>query len=282
MPCPFSFLASSAGLSAAITAGAIAHFKIDVSDQLFALSVLGLTLPHMLYYFVWNNSRMWHGLFKTYSVFVFSSFATILKGLQLFVWYQWFHKLPEDHLIYVAAFLTFVAIALNTVVTYKLGFRGVYYGFRLGHDVPSVTSFPFSWMRHPQYVASVIGWTSVAIICSAVYWREVLALLLVQVTAFLFTASIESANDIISTTANEEIADSDSGISVESTRETTTTGKKDAMELAMKMQGEPSSPARSSKKEPSEQGTPISKKKPSPKKRAVNKRSMTPGAKIKN
>lgn len=275
MPCPFAILASSAGLSAAITAGAIAHFKIDVSDQLFALSVLGLTLPHMLYYFVWNNSRMWHGLFKTYSVFAFSSCATMLKGLQLFVWYQWFHVLPEDNLIYVAAFLTFVAIALNAVVTYKLGFRGVYYGFRLGHDVPSVTSFPFSWMRHPQYVASVMGWTSVAIICSAVYWREALALLLVQITAFLFTASIESANDIRSTTVIEEIADSDSGISVESTGETTTT--------AMKMQEEPSSPARSSKKEPSEQGTPVMKKKatPSPKKRAaMNKRSMTPGAKI--
>jgi protein-S-isoprenylcysteine O-methyltransferase Ste14 len=41
-------------------------------------------------------------------------------------------------------------------VFYRLGRAGVFYGDRLGHDVPWCHSFPFSLLSHPQYVGAVL------------------------------------------------------------------------------------------------------------------------------
>lgn len=49
---------------------------------------------------------------------------------------------------------------LNIAIYRAIGKSGVYYGYRLGEEVPWVTGFPFSVMSHPQYSGvclSVIG-----------------------------------------------------------------------------------------------------------------------------
>jgi len=49
---------------------------------------------------------------------------------------------------------------LNIAIYRAIGKRGVYYGYRLGEEVPWVTGFPFSVMPHPQYCGvclTVIG-----------------------------------------------------------------------------------------------------------------------------
>jgi methylene-fatty-acyl-phospholipid synthase len=49
---------------------------------------------------------------------------------------------------------------LNLAIYRAIGKRGVYYGYRLGEEVPWVTGFPFSVMSHPQYSGvclSVLG-----------------------------------------------------------------------------------------------------------------------------
>jgi phosphate transport system substrate-binding protein len=44
---------------------------------------------------------------------------------------------------------------LNYVVFYRLGKVGVFYGNKLGYDIPWSRAFPFSWLRHPQYVGTI-------------------------------------------------------------------------------------------------------------------------------
>ena len=44
---------------------------------------------------------------------------------------------------------------LNAAVFVRLGVTGVFYGNRFGHAVHWRYGFPFSWIRHPQYVGTV-------------------------------------------------------------------------------------------------------------------------------
>jgi methylene-fatty-acyl-phospholipid synthase len=44
---------------------------------------------------------------------------------------------------------------LNAAVFVRLGVTGVFYGNRFGHAVHWRYGFPFSWLRHPQYVGTV-------------------------------------------------------------------------------------------------------------------------------
>jgi phosphatidyl-N-methylethanolamine N-methyltransferase len=46
---------------------------------------------------------------------------------------------------------------LSTSVFHQLGKVGVFYGSRLGHDVPWCTGFPFTHLAHPQYVGTVMS-----------------------------------------------------------------------------------------------------------------------------
>jgi len=46
---------------------------------------------------------------------------------------------------------------LNCSVFYRLGQVGVFYGNRLGYDVPWCRAFPFSLLKHPQYIGTVLS-----------------------------------------------------------------------------------------------------------------------------
>lgn len=50
-----------------------------------------------------------------------------------------------------------VGQVLNVAVFRRLGRIGVFYGNRLGHDVAWQDGFPFSLVRHPQYVGTVMS-----------------------------------------------------------------------------------------------------------------------------
>ena len=51
--------------------------------------------------------------------------------------------------------LIVVGQLLNCAVFYRLGTVGVFYGNKLGYDIPWSQAFPFSWLKHPQYVGTV-------------------------------------------------------------------------------------------------------------------------------
>jgi len=57
----------------------------------------------------------------------------------------------------LGAILLIVGQVLNFGVFYRLGRTGVFYGNRLGHDIPWCHSFAFSVLKHPQYVGAVLS-----------------------------------------------------------------------------------------------------------------------------
>ncbi len=69
---------------------------------------------------------------------------------------------------------------LNIAVYRQLSTNGVYYGTRLGKKVAWKTGFPFSVVRHPQYVGAVLtiwgfvtlvwGQAPPGLVTLAVYW----------------------------------------------------------------------------------------------------------------
>lgn len=46
---------------------------------------------------------------------------------------------------------------LNVSVLYRLGKVGVFYGNKLGYEVPWCRAFPFSLLKHPQYVGTALA-----------------------------------------------------------------------------------------------------------------------------
>jgi hypothetical protein len=46
---------------------------------------------------------------------------------------------------------------LNMSVFYRLGKVGVFYGRQLGYEIPWCRAFPFSLLRHPQYVGTLLS-----------------------------------------------------------------------------------------------------------------------------
>lgn len=50
-----------------------------------------------------------------------------------------------------------VGQTLNAMVFKRLGPAGTFYGAEFGMALPRVEAFPFSWIRHPQYVGTVLS-----------------------------------------------------------------------------------------------------------------------------
>ena len=49
------------------------------------------------------------------------------------------------------------AQSLNVGIYRAIGHAGVYYGYKLGHQIPWHDGFPFNVVRHPQYVGSALS-----------------------------------------------------------------------------------------------------------------------------
>ena len=82
---------------------------------------------------------------------------------------------------------------LNASIYRAIGKAGVYYGYRLGEDVPWVTGFPFSVVPHPQYFGvcvNVIG-VNVFVAMQAHVAAGWFNLTLVQVLFYVYMAIVE-------------------------------------------------------------------------------------------
>jgi phosphatidyl-N-methylethanolamine N-methyltransferase len=63
---------------------------------------------------------------------------------------------PTRAVLAAAWGLAAVGQVLNWGVFYRLRFAGVFFGDRLGHEIPWSRAFPFSLVAHPQYVGTVL------------------------------------------------------------------------------------------------------------------------------
>ena len=93
-----------------------------------------------------------HGLFYAFKA---------IQGAVFLYWWMVFGDtwipLPtaEGIALIVGVLLIGAGIFLNGIVFNRLGRTGVFYGAQIGYDVPWITGFPFSVMRHPQYLGAL-------------------------------------------------------------------------------------------------------------------------------
>ena len=57
----------------------------------------------------------------------------------------------------LGAMMVAVGQGLNVAVFYRLGKVGVFYGNKLGYSIPWSRKFPFSCLKHPQYVGALLS-----------------------------------------------------------------------------------------------------------------------------
>jgi phosphatidyl-N-methylethanolamine N-methyltransferase len=117
----------------------------------------------------------------------------IFKGIQAIVFFAWCYvygggelfPLPGPPLaIGLGCLLVLTGQFLSSSVFYQLGKTGVFYGSRLGHEVPWCTGFPFAHLAHPQYLGTVMSiwgfflitrfpnpdWVALPLLESLYYW----------------------------------------------------------------------------------------------------------------
>jgi len=135
------------------------------------LVVASLSMSHVFYAWTWTHADTWSKLCHGRSLEPYKAFAScahVIKFVQfvslaLWLWplqplsqfdMMTFHPLK---LVLAIEFIGFGQI-LNVEVYNKIGEAGVYYGTRLGIDVPWVEGFPFSIVPHPQYFGAAISY----------------------------------------------------------------------------------------------------------------------------
>lgn len=142
-----------------------------MSLLVFVAAALLLAVERVTYVLVWRNpsrfvavcDRRLGGMDPVDALeWLFRAF----KGIQVGVFVAWclWHdggalRLHGTAPLPLAVGLALVAIgqALNYAVFRRLGRVGVFYGVRFGHEVPWCTAFPFSVIRHPQYVGALLS-----------------------------------------------------------------------------------------------------------------------------
>ena len=93
----------------------------------------------------------------------------------------------------LALVLLAAGLWLQGLVYKKIGASGVYYGFKMGIDVPWCEEFPFTKLRHPQYVSASSIFTALLI---GVGWRNTSPILLTyQLWLYSVTAKMEEYGD---------------------------------------------------------------------------------------
>lgn len=132
-----------------------------------------LAIERISYVLVWRHPEAFKSLCRRRRILgahdpveVMHRLFIAFKGIQIGVFVAWwslfdgrFPPLPNAPMpgLLIGAGLLLAGQALNFGVFWRLGKVGVFYGNRLGHQVPWVTGFPFSVVRHPQYVGTLIS-----------------------------------------------------------------------------------------------------------------------------
>ncbi|KAK3259109.1 hypothetical protein CYMTET_23313 [Cymbomonas tetramitiformis] len=152
-------------LKTAFSAGLTLNF---LSDHKFWLIVGVLSVPHWLYAYLWlrpEDIKAALGGGKSHPVYKFAYIAWVIKIIQLTslaIWYMAVGVPSVSTFGYVQLAVGFALFAfgqfLNMSMVKAIGVKGVYYGTRLGLNIPWCTDFPFNVFDHPQYIGSVLSY----------------------------------------------------------------------------------------------------------------------------
>ena len=131
-----------------------------------------LSVERVCYIAIWHEPRRFAAWCDRWSSPVWQDPVSALKwlfvgfkALQVAVFLAWCDVHGSGSLvptapcaaIVVGGSLLLLGQLLNAGVFYQLGSTGVFYGRLFGHPVPWCRGFPFSYLRHPQYVGTVLS-----------------------------------------------------------------------------------------------------------------------------
>lgn len=139
----------------------------------FLVAAVLLSVERLCYIWVWRRPDVFRARVAVLATVVaVDPVATVrslfyaFKVLQIAVFLGWCYAFGHGQIwqaerpggvVPLGMGLIAVGQVLNMSVFYRLGAVGVFYGSRFGHAVPWVSSFPFSWLKHPQYVGTVLS-----------------------------------------------------------------------------------------------------------------------------
>jgi len=133
---------------------------------------LGLGLERLTYAWVWHRPTAFQALCKRARFralasptdaleYLFWGFKTLQAAIFLtwcWLWGGGVVRLPAWGPAMIAGLLLVGSgQVLNLGVFHRLGRTGVFYGNRFGYAVPWCHRFPFSVLRHPQYVGTLLS-----------------------------------------------------------------------------------------------------------------------------
>ena len=140
---------------------------------IFLIAATLLSLERLCYVWAWRAPESFrafcnHPLTASLGdpVSVLQKLFYLFKGIQFAVFIGWccFHGqeapslLTEGGVALVAGgALIVLGQILNFSVFYRLGRIGVFYGNKFGYAVPWRRGFPFSLLKHPQYVGALVS-----------------------------------------------------------------------------------------------------------------------------
>ncbi len=132
-----------------------------------------LSIERISYFLIWRHPEAFNRLCQQplvalvgEPVDVLQKLFYLFKVIQVGVFLGWCVvfspdgiAMPSNHplVLGLAGALLSVGLFLNASVFHRLGKVGVFYGNKLGHEVPWVHGFPFSVLNHPQYVGTLLN-----------------------------------------------------------------------------------------------------------------------------
>jgi len=141
--------------------------------QALLIAALLLAIERVTYIWVWHRPGDFEALCASAGfrrlgaapVDVLQKLFYLFKFIQLGVFVGWIVAFNDGLPLPTAAplpmavgiILILLGQFLNMSVFQRLGKVGVFYGNKLGHQVPWVEGFPFSLVPHPQYTGTVLS-----------------------------------------------------------------------------------------------------------------------------
>ena len=139
----------------------------------FLVAATLLVIERVCYVWIWRNPDSFSRFCDRPAVVSFGEPVAVLqklfycfKALQLAVFFSWCLFFGNGSLKPGAAGMfpfalggTLIATGqvLNLSVFWRLGEVGVFYGNRFGYEIAWTTDFPFSLLKHPQYVGALMS-----------------------------------------------------------------------------------------------------------------------------
>jgi phosphatidyl-N-methylethanolamine N-methyltransferase len=139
----------------------------------FLVAAVLLSLERLCYIWAWHAPESFRAFCARPAVAALGEPVAVLeklfygfKAIQFAVFLGWcylhgggpFSSLSGDFVVVVLGGVSIVAgQLLNFSVFYRLGRIGVFYGNKFGYEIAWSRAFPFSFLKHPQYVGVVLS-----------------------------------------------------------------------------------------------------------------------------